>query len=229
MKKSVTIIFIASLAISSCEKEKEKEMLIDFCGVTGITGPVRYYLTPYDKSLFNYYSTFQTLSFIDSATNATTDISYGSYSSQVWNTTSGQSQVQDDTVNYGESAGIAYNYGTLNISDIHYYFSAHPNHVDSLGILIGGGNSSNQYPRSTSFWILNLVDTTTSNSNGLTPYVVLDSVTFLSNTFYDVYLLQNGNSLNPADSSNNCYYTKANGIIAFSDKRCNKFWIRTNF
>ncbi|HLG36345.1 MAG TPA: hypothetical protein VI757_15815 [Bacteroidia bacterium] len=220
MKRGLTALFIFSLAVISCKKENPSSPILE-CGVTGITGPVRYYLTTYDKSLFISYKLFHTLIFVDSTTNDTNCISYSS-DAQVWDETSTQSQTQGDTVDVGEIVGIAYNYGTTDIGHLEYIFRAYTNLVDSMTIIISNAAS-------VSFWTLNLVDTTTINTSGYTPFVVLDSITFLSQTFYDVYLLQNGNSLSPADSSNNCFYTKANGIIAFTDKLYNKFWIRTNY
>ena len=219
MKKSITVLFILSFCIISCKKETI--IPIGECGITGISGPVKYYLTPYDKSLFTFYMSFHTLTFVDSATNDTTDISYSS-DVQVWDEITGQSQVQGDTVNYGESAGIAYNYGTTDIGHLDYYFYAHPNGVDSMRIFLSGKSE-------VSFWTLNLTTSNTSSTTGYTPFVLLDSITFLSHTFHDVYFMHNGNSLSLTDSSNNCYYTKANGIIAFSDKRYNRFWVRTNY
>ena len=226
MKKGLTVIFILSICILSCKKEPTTP--IGYCGVTGFYGPLRYYLTPDDKSLFTFYKSSHTLTFVDSVTNDTTDISYSS-DTQVWDDTTGSSQVQGDTVNYGENAGIAYNCGTRDIQDIQYNFTAYPNGVDSVRIFLSGGNPLNQIPTNVFFWTLNLTTTNTSSTTGYTPFVLLDSVTFLSHTFYDVYFLQNGNSLSPTDSSNNCYYTKANGIVAFTDKRYNRFWIRTNY
>jgi len=147
----------------------------------------------------------------------------------VWDETTAQSQTQGDTVVRGETAGIAYNNGTSDIQHIEYDFIAYPNGIDSISIFLSGGNPLHQYPTYASFWTLNLEETNTIGTGGYTPFNVLDSITFLSRTFYDVYLLQHGNSLSPTDSSNNCYYTKVNGIIAFTDKRYGKFWIRTNY
>jgi len=226
MKNSIIVLFVLSLCTISCKKESA--LPIGECGNTGIYGPVKYYLTPYDKSLFTFYKLFHSLTFVDSVTNDTTKITYSS-DAQVWNQTTGQSQVQGDTVNYGEDAGIAYNYGTNDIGRLAYHFNAYPNGVDSMRIFLNGGNPLQQYPTYTFFWTLNLTTTNSSSTTGYTPFVLLDSITFLSHTFHSVYFLQNGNSLSPSDSSNNCYYTKANGIIAFTDKRYNKFWIRTNY
>ena len=228
MKTNITALFIFFIAFTSCKKTETPSPGIFECGTTGIMGPLRYSLTPYNKSLFASYSSFQTLSFVDSLTHDSTTISYSS-GSQVWNTTTAQTQHEGDTVNFGESAGVAYNYGTSDIGDLDYTFTAYPNGIDSLRILLNGGNPTHQIPSHTFFWSLNLSDTSTFSTTGYTPFLLLDSIAFNSQTFYHVYLLQKGNSLSPTDSSNNCYYTKTNGIIAFTDKRFNKFWIRTNF
>ncbi len=223
MKNYSPVFMLLLLSFIACRKESlpEEKTNSTFCGVTNFTGPVRYYLTPYDKSLFDSYKQFNSLTFVDSYSNDTNSISYSS-NSQAWDVTEMMSSVQGDTVDYGENAGVAYNYGTVNIKNMEYTFDAYANSVDSMRIFLCGKSS-------VCFWTLNLIDTNSISNSGYTPFVRLDSITLLSRTFYDVYLLQNGNSLSPGDSSNNCYYSKANGIIGFTDKEYNRFWVRTSF
>jgi len=220
MKKIILILVICFLWIVSCKKESHNTSPNLYCGNTGKIGPVKYYLTPFDKSLFTSYALNHSLSFVDSTTNDTVYISYSS-DGQVWDETSAQSQIQGDTVDIGERAGIAYNYGTMGIGNLEYHFNAFPNRIDSINIIIGCGHVG--------IWKLNLKDTNKISTTGYTPFSVLNTITFLSHTFSNVYFLQRGSSLCPTDSSNNCYYTKADGIIAFTDKRNGKFWLRTNY
>jgi hypothetical protein len=222
--KTPAIIIVLLLLISSCKKDIPEHL---DCGITGITGPVRYYLTPYDKSLFESYRSFHTISFIDSSSSVTTQIAYNS-DSQISNSVTGQTQNQGDTVDFGETAGIAYNICPNYIHGLEYYFRAYPNGIDSLNIFVVESNVY-EIPAHVFSWSLSLTDTGRSGTGGYTPFVILDSITFLTRTFYDVYLLQNGNYFSPSDSSNNCYFTKANGVVAFTDKRYNRLWVRTTF
>jgi len=225
MKMPKTIIFPLLIFLSFCKKDVSP--VFNDCGTSPYTGPVKYYLTPSNKSLFNSYKRFRTLTFTDSVSHIITSLTLNP-NIHVWDNITSQSQIQGDTVNIGERAGISYNIGTEEIGVLQYYFNAYPNNVDSLRIFLTGGNITNQYPTFTFFWTMSLSDKQKSSIMGPTPFEILDSVTFLSRTFHEVYLLRNGNSLSQSDYANDCYYTKANGVIAFTDKRYNRFWIRTN-
>ena len=228
MNKVLPIGFLWFLSLVSCTKETTSPQSDNMdCGVTGFYGPVRYYLVPAHHAFFVSYKTFHQLDFVDSATGRTTSVSYNS-DAMVSDDTLAMVQHQGDTLDFGETASLTYNYGSNDIGHVEYHFRAYPDHQDSVSILLTGC-PQDLVPAHVFFWTLNLSATNATNVAGYTPYIRLDSISLMSHTFHEVFVLQRGNALSPGDSSNTCYYTKTNGIIAFTDKRYNRFWIRTNF
>jgi hypothetical protein len=213
--------FFLFLCISSCTKEDNSTVNTGDCGVTGIEGPVRYYLDAGNHAVFNSYLNFSQLWFVDSISNDSLKLKLNAGS--VWNSTSASAQHEGDTVDVGETAGLDF-YGFKQIRLIGYNFYAYPL-SDSIFIDICADTSND----GCFCWTLDMNNTMMQNTSGRTPFYVSNNLTLLSHTFNDVYILQNGNMFNPGDPSNECYYTKANGVIAFTDKRAGRFWVRTTY
>lgn len=209
------------LALAACKK---KEVYGD-CGVTGFTGPVRYRLAADARALFNAYRQHDTLVFKDTVSGKTVRLYYES-PSRVWDdTVSGNARHQGDTADIGERAGIDYAYGSPETERGEYDFLAFPNGQDSLRIWFTVGDTQKEPPRSTMFWTISLTDHSPSGT-GQTPFRVWDSLTLGARTYHQVYVLEKSNSVSPADADNVCYYTRADGVIAFTDKTNGRFWLR---
>jgi hypothetical protein len=190
-----------------------------------------YLLTPNQKALFNYFTPNTTIQFFDSVNQAVIQIQEVSeidVDSAEFHT--GGDIGERFTTNYEVLSNISPKFG------VGCYLIANRNNAcvleisfdsDSNNIYISSDFSFNPYDSNKS-------DTTYTPPGGIGilsgtyTYQLLDSITFSSHTFYNVYYLKTplyGDSLAVV---NNCYYSLSKGIVGFQIHQDSSFWIRGN-